>query len=166
MTRNIKHLGQLAIGILARFVDLTNLVSLPVSQFGPGVVLALRRCGQYMAAFLAEHVMSIVLWRSEKKVVRVDASPVIAFVANEKSFWNWTSKKFPRNPMSLFVSWVVSSFFVGCKLTVLSTSKSAVPVPAGLGFVDLLKEAFLDTFAFHSHGGDSPKMTMPAMEVS
>jgi hypothetical protein len=101
-----------------------------------------------MTSIFGEHIKSIILSGSQEKVVRVNAKPNIALVANEKSFWNCTSKKFPGDPMSLMARRMIPSFFVGAKLSIAGSGCGASPEPTSIGFVNFVHESFKDAFVF------------------
>jgi hypothetical protein len=63
------------------------------------------------------HVFSILFCRSQKQVIRIYASRIIAFVTNIKTIWNWAKMDRPRNPIgpkSLFGSNSYISVTLSC----------------------------------------------------
>ena len=106
---------------------------------------------------LATAVVDIVERRSDEQVVRVDASPVIALVANEQSVWYRAVGHYPRNSVSPCLSWTrVLGMYCTIPIHVLVPS----PLPAPSKFrdvrldwtilVNVLPESSDDTFCkFH-----------------
>lgn len=47
------------------------------------------------AAPLGDHVLAIVFWRAEKKMLRPNAAAIVAFMKHPKAIWNRAEMLFP-----------------------------------------------------------------------
>lgn len=151
MTRNAKHIAQLPVRMLIKFVDFSNFVGLCVRKLGFWVAFSFGQGWQSMSSILCKHVQGVVLGCSKEKVIRIDAKPVVAFMADKKTFWNWALKKSPSQSMGLMANRPISPVFVGLESTITRSGFGAVPVPAGFCFIKFFDETLLDAFAFHCH---------------
>ena len=56
------------------------------------------RCA-FCLPFLGNHIAAVLFWRPKEQVVGVDASFVVAGVANKFAAWNFSAKNLPCRPV-------------------------------------------------------------------
>lgn len=89
-----------------------------------------------------DHVLRIIGWRTEKKMKRVAAGPVVAFVANVQAGRNRPKGCFPRDDVSIRLS---LSSFSSANLAMAAGVAISEPFPAFIW-------TFLDNFGPKSFG--------------
>jgi hypothetical protein len=148
--RDIESLCKLEIRKLSSLVEGSNLFGLFKGKLGQ----ALR------TPLLLNHVLGVIPGHSDKEMGGVYAVPNIARVADEGSFWNLASKKFPRKTIGLMASRFVSAFFVGMKLPIASRGYDAIPKPTAANLVKLVNKPFVNIKSFHRHLDIMPYVMM------
>jgi len=91
---------------------------------------------KFVRPVLCNHVGAIILRCSQKKMRRINASRVVAFMENQKIVWNFSVSENPRKSMRS------DGFPFMPKSPISPVVERPNPIPAiGLGFVYVLKEA-------------------------
>lgn len=115
-------------GIYSRHVQLPNPANYISIKFRMICLLAFR-----LPAFLV-FVTAIVASRTNKKMFRINAGWVVAFMKNTEAFWNFTIVNKPRNPVCLIC------LPLHVKSSITSSKSIARPQPATVGFFDAFPE--------------------------
>ena len=88
----------------------------------------------------SHHVGGIVGHSAQKQMVRPNAGRIVAFVADDHSFWNWAVMDFPREPVR---SNPFAAISTGTEKTVTAFVESPGPYPAFGASINSVKEALL-----------------------
>lgn len=82
-------------------------------------------------------IESVFMWSSNKNMIRIYTSGIIAFMANKMFFWNFPKMKLIRKSMSGLGS------FINFKFTIPARTNSPNPVPTMFSFINVVPKSFV-----------------------
>ncbi len=125
--------------------SLVGASDLPAKKLSYLQDLFLGKTGTFVSA-LVYLIRSVVCASPKKKMVGINASPVIALMKDAHSFWDWSVVHDPRDSMSRVR--VVSPSV--CDSSISKRRNGARPLPAVVGLVYFRPESFSERFWFRS----------------
>ena len=95
-------------------------------------------------SFAIEYVISVC---SNKQMIWTYAWRIVAMMANQQSFRDWTKVQFPRNAMSFYHSSWIGSMDTAI-VSVFSNKTHSCPNPTGFSFLDFAPKSLRERSTF------------------
>lgn len=128
-------------GLLAKFfgsIEALNLINLIFRKFTG----AIGRAFKIIISAFGIHISRIIHFSSNKKMIWVNASWIIAFMKNAKTFWNWPDMNLITKSMSY------NGSIIEPKLAMAEVSCATSPIPTCFSFINVAHESIYRHVSF------------------
>lgn len=129
---DIEYFGQLALIIFSLSMPITYLSYLLLRQFSRAAAFSDRG----ITAALLDHIIYVVLLRSQKQMGRIYTARIIAMVQDKQTIWNRPIMQFPRKTMGR------NRTTSNRKAPIASRICSCCPIPASQTLLDMRPKSY------------------------